>query len=62
MDQNCLNIFNVFFSFRYSEGRTAVKAMLNLAYVLPLILTILWIRPLGRDILARPIGSSGHTL
>jgi len=42
---------------RYCEGRTAVKAMLNLAYIFPLILTIMWIRPLGRDIFAKPFGS-----
>ncbi|CAL8141750.1 unnamed protein product [Orchesella dallaii] len=47
---------------RYCEGRTLVKAMLNLAYVFPLILTILWIRPVGRDILAKPFGGSDKAL
>lgn len=31
-----------------------MKALLNVAFIFPLIITILWIRPLGRDLLAKP--------
>ncbi|CAG7837937.1 unnamed protein product [Allacma fusca] len=50
-------------SLKYCEGQLFLKFWINLSYILPFVLTLLWVKPIGRELFARiPIGTGGEPL